>query len=140
MRWVGNGEPITESNCHEWFKVTEANYAKRGYGMFALESTSSGLVGGFGGLVHPGGQPGPEIKYAFLRSCWGKGYASEAVPALLAYGSTTHRMVHVIATVAPGNLASQRVLIKSGMRFSRQQQNEDGSIANLYDWRAPSAA
>ncbi len=140
MRWVGDGEPITQAACHEWFKVTEANYAKRGYGMFALESTESGSVIGFCGLVHPGGQLEPEVKYAFLRSCWGKGYASEAVPALLAYGAATHGLLHIIATVAPDNLASQRVLVRSGMRFSRQRHNEDGSLTNVYHWRAASAA
>ena len=140
MRWVGDGEPISQSACHEWFKVTEANYAMRGYGMFALESTSSGSVVGFCGLVHPGGQPEPEVKYAFLRSCWGNGYASEAVPALLAYGNAEHGLVHIIATVAPDNLASQHVLIKSGMRLSSQRQNDDGSLTNVYHWRAPSAA
>ena len=140
MRWVGSGEPLTQSACHEWFKVTEVNYAKRGYGMFALESTESGLVVGFCGLVHPGGQPEPEVKYAFLRSCWDKGYASEAVPALLAYGAATHGLFHIIATVALENLASQRVLGKSGMRLRYQRQNEDGTLTNVYYWQAPDAA
>jgi ribosomal-protein-alanine N-acetyltransferase len=136
MRWVGNGEPLTQSACHQWFKVTEANYAKRGYGMFALEDTESGLVVGFCGLVHPGGQPEPEVKYAFLRSCWRKGYASESVPALLAYGAANHGLLHIIGTVAPDNLASQRVLVRSGMRLTCQRQNEDGSLTDVYHWRA----
>ena len=62
MRWVGEGKPITQIQCEEWFKVTEANYAKRGYGMFALDHRDSGRVVGFAGLVHPGGQVEPEIK------------------------------------------------------------------------------
>jgi len=140
MRWVGDGEPITRSACEQWFKVTEANYAKRGYGMFSLESIISGSVVGFCGLVHPGGQTEPEVKYAFLRPCWGKGLASEAVPALLAYGNAKHGLVRIIATVAPANIASQRVLIKSGMRLREQHQNEDGSLSNVYEWLAPSAA
>jgi RimJ/RimL family protein N-acetyltransferase len=140
MRWVGDGEPITRSGCEEWFKVTENNYAKRGYGMFALEARASGDVVGFCGLVHPGGQPDAEIKYAFLRAHWGQGLASEVVPALLAYGAQRHDLRRVIATVAPGNEASQRVLVKAGMRLAQHRENEDGTLTLVYDWLAPSAA
>ena len=140
MRWVGDGDPITRAQCEDWFKVTEANYTKRGYGMFTLESISSGSVVGFCGLVHPGGQTEAEVKYALLRSCWGKGLASEFVPALLSYGHRHHGLQRIIATVAPENSASQRVLLKSGMRLTKQRQNEDGSLTNVYEWLAPSAA
>lgn len=43
---------------------------------------------GFYGLVHPNGQPEPEIKYALLRTYWGCGFATEAVSAMLQYGAT----------------------------------------------------
>lgn len=137
MRWVGDGEPITESGCKKWFEVTHANYAKRGYGMFSLESRASGEVMGFCGLVHPGGQTEPEVKYAFLKSHWGMGLASEAVPALLEYGARQHGLARVIATVAPANLASQRVLQKSGMHLVQQRENEDGSLSRVFEWLAP---
>ena len=99
-----------------------------------------GQVVGFCGLVHPGGQAEAEVKYAFLRSHWGQGLASEAVPALLAYGATQHRLTRIIATVAPANLASQRVLTKAGMSLSHQRRNEDGSLTCVYEWVAPGAA
>ena len=140
MRWVGKGEPITRSACKAWFKVTEANYIKRGYGMFALESRAHGTVIGFCGLVHPGGQSEPEVKYAFLKPHWGKGLASESIPALLQYGARAHGLSRIIATVAPANLASQRVLCKAGMHLLRQRENEDGSLTCVYEWQAPSEA
>ena len=140
MRWVGDGEPITRIQCEEWFKVTEANYAKRGYGMFALSHRNSGSVVGFAGLVHPGGQIEPEIKYALLRSHWGSGFASEVVPQLLAYGARAHALPCIIATVALENLASQRVLTKSGMVLAERRLNLDASTTLVFHWRAPSAA
>ena len=139
MRWVGDGRPITRVECQNWFSVTEANYARRGYGMFALEERASGLAAGFCGLVHPGGQPEPEIKYAVMRSRWGHGLASEAVPAFLNYGSKCHSLSRIIATVASGNLASQRVVVKAGMRFVQARQDEDGSVTQVYEWHASSA-
>ena len=47
---------------------------------------------------------------------------------------------HITATVAPGNLVSQRVLVKAGMALADQRSNEDGSTTLVFVWRAPSAA
>ena len=140
MRWVGDGQPITRKQCEEWLKVTQANYAKRGYGMFALEMRETGTVVGFAGLVHPGGQVEAEVKYAFLRTDWGVGLATEAVPRLLAYGAATHGLHRIIATVASENLASQRVLAKAGMAQEQRRSNDDGSTTLVFSWHAPSAA
>jgi ribosomal-protein-alanine N-acetyltransferase len=140
MRWVGDGRPISRSECEEWIKVTEANYAKRGYGMFALVERDSGAIVGFAGLVHPGGQLEPEVKYAFLRAHWGVGLATEAVPRLLAYGASAHGLRRIIATVAPGNLVSQRVLAKAGMVLAHHRSNGDGSTTLVFEWRASGAA
>ena len=140
MRWVGDGQPISRDECEDWFKVTEANYTKRGYGMFALAKRDSGAVVGFAGLVHPGGQSEPEIKYAFLRNHWGIGLATEAVPQLLAYGASAHGLRRIIATVAPGNLVSQRVLAKAGMVLASHRANDDGSKTLVFEWLGPSAA
>jgi len=152
MRFVGDGRPITRDECARWLEVTAANYARRGYGMFALESRPAQVrnaggapaepatVVGFCGLVHPGNQVQPEVKYAFRRSHWGLGLASEAVPALLRYGAAAHGLAHVIATVAPGNAASQRVLRKAGMRLDHERRNDDGSMTLVFAWRAGEAA
>ena len=134
MRWVGDGQPITRPECEQWVTVTLANYEKRGYGMFALEERASGNIIGFCGIVHPGGQIEPEIKYAFLRSHWGRGLATEAVIGLLRYGSEVHSLTYLIATVAPDNSASQRVLLKAGMIRGELRTNEDGSQTQLFFW------
>lgn len=136
-RWVGDGRPITVAQCEAWLRVTDDNYRLRGYGMFALDARSTGQVIGFCGLVHPGGQVDAEVKYAFLRSHWGLGLASEALPSLLAYGAARHDLTQVIATVAPGNLASQRVLAKAGMVEVALRDNGDGSKTQVYAWQAP---
>lgn len=140
MRHVGDGRPITRSDCEAWFRVTEANYASRGYGMFTLVEVESRLVVGFAGLVHPGGQSEPEIKYALLRSHWGRGFGSELVPQLLSYGAKVHGLKRVIATVAPGNLASQRVLAKCGMGLVQGPAGASGSGGLVFEWLAPCAA
>jgi RimJ/RimL family protein N-acetyltransferase len=137
MRWVDDGQPITLAECAHWFEVTRANYEKRGYGMFALEEKASGKVIGFIGIVHPGGQIEAEVKYAFLRSHWGQGLATEAVTGLIDYGARVHGLSYMIATVAPANIASQRVLLKSGMERGELVDNDDGTQTQLFQWQLP---
>jgi ribosomal-protein-alanine N-acetyltransferase len=137
MRWVGDGTPLTPEECDRWLTVTADNYRQRGYGMFALVERATGAVVGFAGLVHPGGQAEAEIKYALLRSVWGRGYATEAARALLDYGAAAHGLEEIIATVAPDNHASQRVLARAGMRRGALRQDQDGSRTQLFHWRPP---
>jgi RimJ/RimL family protein N-acetyltransferase len=117
-------------------RVTESNYRSRGYGMFVLELKATGLVVGFCGLVHPDGQPEAEIKYAFQQSAWGQGLATEAARELLAYGARAHRLQRVVATAAPDNKASHRVLAKAGMVPEGVRLNEDGSRTQVFAWLA----
>lgn len=135
-RWVGDGSPIARDECEAWLGVTNRNYAERGYGMYALDDRASGQTLGFCGLVHPGGQAEAEVKYALLRSHWGRGLASEVVPAIVAYGARGHALTRVIATVAPENLASQRVLRKAGFTFLAEKVDEDGDLTRWFEWLA----
>jgi len=140
MRWVGNGEPITRDECVHWLEVTRRNYEKRGYGMFAVEQKSTPGVIGFCGIVHPGGQFEAEVKYAYLRSHWGRGFASEAIVGLLRYGAAVHGLRQIIATTAPNNVASHRVLVKAGMERVALRNDRGGSKTQLFQWHAPRSA
>lgn len=141
MRWVGDGQPLDRSQCVYWIEVTHRNYATRGYGMLTFVARDSGDIVGFGGLVHPGGQPEAEIKYALRPEYHGRGLATEAAAGLLEYGAAAHGIRFVIATVAPENLASQRVLLKAGMQQGELRRNDDGSFTQYFFWHAgPQAA
>jgi RimJ/RimL family protein N-acetyltransferase len=135
MRWVGEGLAITPEQCRHWLEVTENNYRTRGYGMFSLEDRTTSLVVGFCGLVHPGGQLDAEIKYALDRRYWGHGLATEAATSLLAYGAREHAIPKVIATAAPDNHASHRVLLKAGMSPAGTRTNADSSQTRLFVWQ-----
>lgn len=136
-RFVGDGIPITAEQAARWLDVTANNYRVRGYGMYALQRRDTGALIGFCGLVHPGGQPEPEFKYALLPDLWGQGYAPEAVTALLDYGARHLGLKDVIATVDPDNRASQRVMAKVGAVCTEHRVNDDDSVTWVYTWRAP---
>jgi RimJ/RimL family protein N-acetyltransferase len=57
-----------------------------------------------------------DLGYRFFRRHWGKGFATEASRASLAFGFTELGLARIIATVDPGNTASLRVMQKLGFR------------------------
>lgn len=140
MRWVGDGQPITETECREWIVKTLQNYSKRGYGMFAVEERHGSkpgvpsIVTGFCGIVHPDNQPEPEIKYAFKRRFWRQGLATEVVIHLLGYAQHILKLEHIIATVDPDNLASHRVLSNAGLQKTDTRLDADGVAVDYYTW------
>lgn len=127
MKYVGDGQPIAYDACVEWVAVTHRNYDKYGYGMFAIVLKSTGSVIGFIGIVHPGGQPEPEVKYALRREVWGQGVATEAVTGLISWGQATFGLARIIATIDPENAASRRVLQKAGLHVVETRIDEDGA-------------
>lgn len=70
--------------------------------------------------------------YRLLREQWGKGYASEAVRAMLDLAFNTHRLPYVASKVARDNIASQRVVQKSGGRFWKEGSAENFAEALVY--------
>lgn len=132
VRYVGDSEPITLEDCLRWVEVTDRNFEKRGYGMVALCDRVSGEIVGFAGIVHPDQQPEPEVKYAFHRSQWGKGLATEAVAGIVRWVRDSFAVGEIIATVFPANHASQKVLSKAGFQHAEDQTNEDGTITQVW--------
>lgn len=58
-----------------------------------------------------------EIGYELLPEMWGKGIASEAVRAVIAFGHGPYGLHRIEAWTLPGNPASDRVLEKNGFAF-----------------------
>ena len=75
------------------------------------------------------------MKYSLLGSHWGQGLASEFVTALLAYGVREFELTRVIATLSPDNLASKRVLEKSGLTYREKQEDELGLPMLVLEWQ-----
>lgn len=91
------------------------------YGFWAAVSRESG---GFLGWFHfrPGkgmGPDEPELGYRLRRDAWGQGYATEGSRALIATGFRDHGVQRVYAHTMTVNVASRRVMEKSGLRFIR---------------------
>ncbi len=73
-----------------------------------------------------------ELVYVFGVPAWGKGYASEAARALLAYGFDDLGLRRIVALVEPGNDASARVAVKAGMHLEKQVVRPGDRRMDLY--------
>ncbi|WP_221031530.1 GNAT family N-acetyltransferase [Actomonas aquatica] len=137
MRYVDDGQPITREDTMRWIELTLSRYETHGYGMSLAESRADdSAVVGFVGLVHPGGQPEPELKYTLRQAYWGKGYATELAQGMMAHARDDLRLREVISTINPGHTVSRRVLAKAGFRFDHLRAEDDGESTEVLVWRA----
>lgn len=94
-----------------------ASYAQNGFGLWAVELKDTGEPVGMSGLIKRDVLEHVDIGYAFLKTAAGRGYATEAGAAVLAYGREVLGLQTIVAITSPDNDASGRVLEKLGLRF-----------------------
>ena len=97
----------------------------------AIDRESLSAVGQLGATSEPSEDGEIEIGYGF--GVAGRGYATEAVAALVTHLLGTPAISMVTATTAVGNLASQRVLEKNGFAQVGTSWSEDDG--DLLVWR-----
>lgn len=73
-----------------------------------------------------------EVGYNLNRDCWGKGYATEALSALVDYLFDERGVTRVFGMLDPANPASARVLERSGMLFEGHTKSSfwDGDVVS----------
>ncbi|MFI4853623.1 MAG: GNAT family N-acetyltransferase [Phycisphaerales bacterium JB065] len=145
MRYIGDGSLRSADRVALSIERSVVLFEERSLGIFLVIERDSGAVLGDCLLVpimrsgtdpndpHARG-PETELGYRLCRSAWGKGYATEAATALLhwALGNEGPRLREVIAVTYPQNLASQRVLLKSGFRHEGQTEAFYNITAELF--------
>ena len=94
-----------------------ASPADQAWGHRQVVEQASGLVVGGIGFFGPPREDGEvEVGYGIVPSRQGRGYATEALQAMLAMAWADPHVTAVVAGTDPGNAASQRVLEKAGFR------------------------
>jgi RimJ/RimL family protein N-acetyltransferase len=86
----------------------------QGFAMFSVIERATGRWVGRLGPWQPDGWPGPEIGWAIIRDCWGRGYATEGAAATMDWVFDALGWQEVIHSIAPDNIASQVVARKLG--------------------------
>lgn len=104
--------PYREEHAREFIRTE----AKQNEQRLSIRLRSDGnLCGGVG--LHPSpGHQHAELGYWLGVPFWGRGYATEAAAAVVRYGFEQLQLHRIFASHFEGNVASQRVLQKLGMR------------------------
>ena len=147
MRYIGDGSPlpiervrhiITRAivdEMHAWepellARLPQLRLAPQRGAHFSLWATvhkdDNRLIGRCGLLAWDvDGSKEVEVGYLLDKPYWGMGLGTEVARASRDYGFTKLGVDRLISVIQPGNLASQRVAIKNGMRHERDWKAAD---------------
>jgi len=110
------------------------------FGMARLLVLRDGHPIGWCGLRRLSLEETPDLGYRFLRSAWGKGYATEASVAVLDHGFSVPDIHTVRAEADARNPASIRVMERLGMTIQGPFEDDEGpyitATLTRSDWLA----
>jgi RimJ/RimL family protein N-acetyltransferase len=121
-RFLPGAASPTRDTFRTQLPVRHAMEAELGYAMWAVEEKATGVFVGQCGLrpavtMDPSAGSEIDLGYHLTRASWNKGYATEAVVAVLGYGLGSLELDRVMAVALPENVGSWRVMEKAGMRY-----------------------
>jgi RimJ/RimL family protein N-acetyltransferase len=100
-----------------------------GLGRWACIEKAGGAFIGWCGIKHMPDDGEYDVGYRFLEAWWGKGYATEAARAVCELAREKLRGQRVVGLAMLDNLASRRVLEKSGMVLEREGERDGVAMA-----------
>jgi [ribosomal protein S5]-alanine N-acetyltransferase len=103
-------------------------YERNNHGLWAPVLRETGELIGRCGLMRRELDGAVEVELGYLLSprFWGQGLASEAARAIRDHAFERRGFKRLVSIIAPENIASKRVAMAAGMRFSRQTRyNEE---------------
>lgn len=122
MRHIADGAALSEEDAWSGFLKIAGLWQMAGFGSWAVEEKATGALIGSVGFQDRKRDRGaglngvPETGWLLARAAWGKGYATEALSAVLSWGRAHFGPVRVIALATHANTASIRVAEKCGFR------------------------
>ncbi len=128
------GDPVRDlAHANEVLdQVILPQYALYNHGRWAVHTKPGMEFIGWCGLKYRPERDEVDLGYRFIKTAWGKGYASEAAMASINYGFEKLGLRRIVGRAMPGNIASLKVLEKCGMRFVGEEL-VDGHPAVTYE-------
>lgn len=131
MPWGPNSVKDTQDYIQR-VSAHQQDDPRKVYELAVTLRAGGGLIGGCGITMTSSQHRGAYIGYCFDKRVWGKGYATEAAQAIVAFGFEDLGLRRIVATCDTENLASARVMEKIGMTREGRMR-EDMQIRN--QWR-----
>jgi ribosomal-protein-alanine N-acetyltransferase len=129
--------PYTEDDAQSFLARADDDLRTGRSFSFAVTIPPSGELCGAVGLTITRAHQRGELGYWIGVPYWGRGFATEAASAVLAFGFETLRLHRIYASHYAGNTASRRVLEKIGMCHegrSRQHVLKWNRFVNLENY------
>jgi ribosomal-protein-alanine N-acetyltransferase len=104
-----------------YLEMNVKHWADHGFGMWMLRDAASFAVIGRAILRHLDveGVDEVEVGYGFMPDYWGRGLATEIALECVRLGFDPLGFRSLVAITTPDNLASQRVMTKTGLVYER---------------------
>jgi RimJ/RimL family protein N-acetyltransferase len=116
------GGPQARGGAWRYMAAEAGSWTLKGYGMFSVIEKESGLWIGRVGPHWPEGYPALELGWSFLRSCWGRGFATEAARATIEATFRDLDCREIIHLIDPQNVRSVRLAERLGARKVGREQ------------------
>jgi [ribosomal protein S5]-alanine N-acetyltransferase len=120
------GEAAAEALVARWM----AHWEQFGFGYWCVRPADRSEVIGVCGLkvVTFRDTEWLNLLYRFAPTAWGRGYATEAATAVVAWADEHQPRRQLLARIRPGNVASQQVALRAGLRRAPalDENGEDG--------------
>jgi len=129
MKYIGDGSTHTKEQITRFLNIAIPYQEKHGIGFCMVLEKDSGDFIGQAGLFHLGYddlQSDIEVAYRLYKKYWEKGYATELTKALINWGFENLAIDKIIAVTYPENIASQKVLKKTGLDYTGKITWYDG--------------
>jgi RimJ/RimL family protein N-acetyltransferase len=111
--------PLSREDSDALVQRIEDSFELRGYGLWAVEVATTREFIGFTGLSVPSFDahftPAVEVGWRLARRSWGRGYATEAARAALAFAFEEVELNDLVSFTATTNQRSQAVMRRIGM-------------------------
>ncbi|AWE07266.1 N-acetyltransferase [Lysinibacillus sp. 2017] len=137
MRFISDGQVRNKEQAVQFLNRIMGHYHTHAdYGLKLLLDKETGAKIGHAGLVPQtiDCEEFIEVGYWIDEPFWGNGYASEVAIALLQHGLQTLHLPKVISLIQHGNIASEKIAIKNGMKKVRDLMLSGKSV-HLYTSR-----
>ena len=131
LQFIGDRNIKTEEDARLYIiEKLVANYAKQGFGFYAVVEKTNQKAVGMVGIIKRDGLENIDIGFAFLPEFEGLGFGFESASAMLNYAQKELQIEKIVAITNPDNIRSQKLLRKIGLAFDRMilLPNEEAEI------------
>jgi [ribosomal protein S5]-alanine N-acetyltransferase len=133
LQYIPETIPATDEKAKEIIINIILPQYKNNLGRWAAHLKETNEFIGWCGLKMVNGEI--DLGYRFMPTHWGKGYATELAKATLDYGHRNLQLKKIIAHAHVNNIASQKVLEKTGMQYVGEGMDEGLPVKGYASFR-----